>query len=125
MNLTDDDQKVIEIGLKAIHRQRVFTNKLEIEMRRDSIRRSRIAAKFREQLLRKAFKASGIDYEEILRRQKAEASGPFFVDGFQKIIIAKNRADFLSTTQVFRVSIEVSLIRWGCHFSSSAAESQA
>src|SRR5580704_12383051 len=72
MNLTDDDRKVIEIGVKAIHRQRAFTNKLEKEMRRDSIRRSRIATKFREQLLRKAFKASGIDYEEILRRQKAE-----------------------------------------------------
>ncbi len=71
MKLTDRERKAIALALKELREKNEFNDELQEQLRRESVRRRKVATRFRKQLLKTAFKAVGIDQEEIVERQKS------------------------------------------------------
>jgi len=72
MDLTRAEKKALARGLKAIQADRDFKISLQRELWNHRIRRERIAGKFRQSLLKSAFKVANIDRASIARRQELD-----------------------------------------------------
>jgi hypothetical protein len=70
--LSREEKKLIKQGLVAVRARGAFKRKLEADIQRDRARRSKVAAAFRRKLFTKAFKAAGIDQQEIKKCQLAD-----------------------------------------------------
>jgi hypothetical protein len=72
MDLTRAEKKVLTRGLKAIQADRDFKISLQKEIWTHRSRRQRVATKFRQGLLRSAFRVADIDEASIARRQESD-----------------------------------------------------
>jgi hypothetical protein len=90
MKPTAAERKAITAAIKQMRVRSDFDNKLQREIRSDLVRRRRIASRFRAQIFKKAFKAAGIDQEEIIKRQQNDSKAVLKRMAELKLRVAKN-----------------------------------
>jgi len=72
MDLTRAEKKMLTRGLKAIQADRDFKVSLQREIWNHRARRERVATKYRQGLLKSAFRVANIDEASIARRQELD-----------------------------------------------------
>jgi hypothetical protein len=72
VDLTSKEKKALERGLRAIQAEREFAISLERKLWLHKARRERVAAKFRQRLLKSALRAANVDPAAITLRQQLD-----------------------------------------------------